>query len=153
MAFADSPPGNPGGVSPGKSALRPDPVKSRGDHGVVLRDDRRIYLRDQTVWLCCVVPARLVASALVCGSCSSARRFPVAFLPPVGYPRGVGFGLSLFHVSMNGHPTGDLHPICNAPMLGAHKITGANHGQAGTVCVNAFVCPRLLVAAQFRRSP
>ena len=28
---------------------------------------------------------------LLCGSCSSARRFPIAFLPPVGRPPGVGF--------------------------------------------------------------
>ncbi len=28
---------------------------------------------------------------LLCGSCSSAHRFPLAFLPPVGYPSGVGF--------------------------------------------------------------
>ena len=28
---------------------------------------------------------------LLCGSCSSARRFPIAFLPPVGRPSGVGF--------------------------------------------------------------
>ena len=28
---------------------------------------------------------------LLCGSCSSARRFPLAFLPPIGHPPGVGF--------------------------------------------------------------
>ena len=57
------------------------------------------------------MPARRVTSALLCGSCPSARRFgtpagrssrfglalslrsgPLAFLPPVGYPSGVGFG-------------------------------------------------------------
>jgi len=27
----------------------------------------------------------------------------------------------LFHVFTCGPPTGDLHPIYNAPMLGAHK--------------------------------
>jgi hypothetical protein len=30
-------------------------------------------------------------------------------------------GSSLFMFSMSGFPTGDLHPIYNAPMLGAHK--------------------------------
>ena len=29
--------------------------------------------------------------ALICDFCSSACRFPLAFLPPVGYPSGVGF--------------------------------------------------------------
>ena len=28
---------------------------------------------------------------LLCGSCSLAHRFPLACLPPVGYPSGVGF--------------------------------------------------------------
>ena len=32
-----------------------------------------------------------------------------------------------------------------------NKITGANHGQAATVCLNMFICPRLPVVAQFRR--
>ena len=38
-----------------------------------------------------VVPARRIAAGLVCGFCSSARRFPLAFLPPAGYPAEVGF--------------------------------------------------------------
>ena len=33
----------------------------------------------------------------------------------------------------------------------AQPGTGANHGQAATVCVNMFICPRLPVVAQFRR--
>jgi len=37
------------------------------------------------------MPTRRIATGLVCGFCSSARRFPLAFLPPLGYPRGVGF--------------------------------------------------------------
>ena len=40
----------------------------------------------------CVVPTRRIASALLCGSCPSARRFPLAFLSPISYPFGVGFG-------------------------------------------------------------
>jgi hypothetical protein len=39
-----------------------------------------------------VGPARRIASALLCGSCPSARRFPLAFLHPVDCPSGVGFG-------------------------------------------------------------
>ena len=40
----------------------------------------------------CVVPVCRIAAGLLCGSCSSAHRFPLAFLSPVGCPSGVGFG-------------------------------------------------------------
>jgi len=55
------------------------------------RHDRRIYLRDWTLWalLCCA--SSPAASALICDFCPSACRFPLAFLPPIGYPFGVGF--------------------------------------------------------------
>jgi hypothetical protein len=38
--------------------------------------------------LCCASSSHRIG--LLCGSCSSARRFRLAFLPPVGYPPGVG---------------------------------------------------------------
>jgi len=43
---------------------------------------------NQSISLCGASSSRRVG--LVCGSCSSARRFPLAFLPPVGYPSEVG---------------------------------------------------------------
>ena len=39
--------------------------------------------------LCCASSSHRIG--LLCGSCSSAHRFPLAFLPPVGYPSEVGF--------------------------------------------------------------
>ena len=39
--------------------------------------------------LCCASLSCHVG--LLCGSCTSAHRFPIAFLPPVGRPSGVGF--------------------------------------------------------------
>ena len=44
---------------------------------------------NQSISLCCASLSRRVG--LLCGSCSSARRFPLAFLPPIGHPPGVGF--------------------------------------------------------------
>jgi len=44
---------------------------------VASRHNRRIYLRDWTVRLRSVVPARRIAAGLLCGFCSSARRFPL----------------------------------------------------------------------------
>ena len=44
---------------------------------------------NQSISLCCASLSRRVG--LLCGSCSSARRFPIAFLPPVGRPPGVDF--------------------------------------------------------------
>ena len=32
---------------------------------------------------------------------------------------------------MCGPPTGDLHPIYNAPMLGAHRVQGTRHKVSG----------------------
>lgn len=43
---------------------------------------------NQVISLCCASSSRRVG--LLCGSCSSARSFPLAFLPPVGYPSEVG---------------------------------------------------------------
>ncbi len=118
-ASADSPPGCPVGVSPGKNALRP---------GTNAAFTSATEPSDFAVW-CQLVASRL---ALLCGSgvprrsvCAkagpSARRFPLAFLPPVRHRSGVGFEWSVFHVVMNGSPTRDSHPIYNAPMLGAHQ--------------------------------
>ena len=61
------------------------------------RHDRRIYLRNWTVRLRCVVPARRVTSALLCGSCPSARRFGA----PSGRSSRFGLALSL----RSGHPS------------------------------------------------
>jgi hypothetical protein len=36
--------------------------------------------------------------------------------------------MTSFVLIMFGFPTGDLNPICNAPMLGAHQVTGPNAG-------------------------
>jgi hypothetical protein len=44
---------------------------------------------NQSISLCGASSSRRVG--LRCGSCSSARSFPIAFLPPVGCPSGVGF--------------------------------------------------------------
>jgi len=44
---------------------------------------------NQSISLCCASLSHRVG--LLCGSCSSAHRFPIAFLPPVGRPSGVGF--------------------------------------------------------------
>lgn len=78
------------------------------------------------------LPARPNRATSLCGASSSGRARPsMRFLsvsPPVSaslpspgrlparsWPRVVG--LSRFHAVP---PTGDLHPICNAPMMGAH---------------------------------
>ena len=76
---------------------------------------------DRPTSLCGASSSRRVAAGLLCGSCSSARQFPLAFLPPVGYLPALASSGSSLHVSMSGPPTGDFHPICNAPMLGAHQ--------------------------------
>ena len=54
---------------------------------------------------------------------TSLRSLPQAYCGPsrLRLGSGVGFGWSLVHISMTGPPTGDLHPVYNAPMLGAHN--------------------------------
>lgn len=63
---------------------------------------------DLSTSLCCASSSRHVG--LICGSCSSARQFPLAFLPLIGYPFRVGFEWWLFHVFTCGPPTGDFPP-------------------------------------------
>ena len=72
------PPGCPGGVSPGKDALLP---------GTTAAFTSATEPTDFAVW-CLLVASQ---PALLCGSCPSARRFPLAFLPLLGYPCRVGF--------------------------------------------------------------
>lgn len=78
MASADSPPRLPG---TGPPQVRARCFPSRPPH---LPPRLNLWAS-----LCCA--SSPAASALICGSCSSARRFPLAFLPPIGYPFDVGF--------------------------------------------------------------
>jgi hypothetical protein len=69
---------------------------------------------------------------LLCSSCSSARQFRLAFLPrSVTLPELASTGDLIFMFSPFGSFTGDFHPICNAPMLGAreaiHSIPAVRH--------------------------
>jgi hypothetical protein len=56
-------------------------------------------------------------------SCSSACPFRLAFLPPrsVTLPELASTSNLIFMFPCFGSFTGDSHPFCNAPMLGAHK--------------------------------
>ncbi len=55
---------------------------------------------------------------------------------------------------MSGSPTGDLHPICNAPMLGAHKAIEVNRRQSARFGLALWHGPEPQgVAASLRRSP
>ena len=67
--------------SPGSPQIRACCFPARPPHLPPRLDPR---LRD-------VVPTRRIAAGLICGFCSSAHRFPLAFLPPLGYPCEVGF--------------------------------------------------------------
>ena len=77
------------------------------------------------------LPPRLVPSTSLCCASSSHRvglamRFlfigpPVSSsLPPPGWLPFRGWLQVIVHLHI-GSPTGDLRPVCNAPMLGAHK--------------------------------
>ncbi len=126
MASADPPSGCPVGISPGKSALvaapygcrcpAGQPVWLRSAPGTTAAFTSATEPFDFAVW------CRLAASpaALVCGSCPSARpvcragtgrRFPLSFLPPGGYPAGVGLAWSFFTFSRAVLSTGDLHAV------------------------------------------
>jgi hypothetical protein len=48
--------------------------------------------------------------------------------------------------SMSGFPTGDLHPIYNAPMLGAHKSE-----ESMSVPLRSTPIPRLDVGQEIKR--
>ncbi len=75
------------GASPGKNALLPGTTAAfPATGGSAGEEPPRLNPRLQSV-----VPLRRIAAGLVGGSCPSAHRFPLAFLPPAGYPAGVGF--------------------------------------------------------------
>jgi len=67
----------------------------------------------------CVVPARRIAPAFLCGSCPSARGFPASSRRSLPSRRWLQVVVS-FTFSRAVLLQGDLHPIYNAPMLGAH---------------------------------
>ena len=78
----------------------------------------------QTTSLCCVASVALAKEGassprhvgLVCGSCSSAHGFRLAFLPTVGRPPAVGLSWCFSHCfTVLGSYTGDLNPVWTGP--------------------------------------
>ena len=79
------------------------------------------------------LPPRLNRWTSLCGASSSASCRPsMGFLfigspfspslpPPARLPSQSWLQMVIVHVSMFGFLTGDFHPICNAPILGAHQ--------------------------------
>jgi hypothetical protein len=75
-----------------------------------------------------VVPARLIVSAFLCGSCSSARRFPIAFLPRSVTLPELASGSDLFHVFMSRFSHRGLSPHLQRAHAGAHNSLEVNTG-------------------------
>ena len=69
----------------------------------------------------CVVPTRRIAGGLAMRFLSIGPPISSSLPPPDRLPFQSWLRVVVIHVFTCGPPTGDLHPIYNAPMLGAHQ--------------------------------